>query len=469
VVVEAVTKVEPSPWQDRILVMSEDYNVAMLGGRGPGKSHAIAFLILQHLERYRDKARCLFVRRSFPGALDFVGITRTLLVQAFGPQTTYSQATHIWSIPYGYFEVGMLDDASDFARYQGRSFSLVAVDELTQYPEPSQVDLLWSCLRSSAGIPTRMIVAANPGLAGHAWVNERYNLVEAADWQPFHEPASGREWVRATGTFRDNPFLDPGYQDNLVAATGTDEGLQKAWLTGDWSAVAAGAFFATVLSSENQVDPWPTPEESGWWVNAEREGWELFLSYDHGTSAPAVCHVFVKSPGATGPDGKWYPRGSLIVVEELAFVAPGTLDKGLGLTVPVMASEILVMTKRWGMEAVGAADDAIFSDIGSAAGSIATEFSRQGIRFRRAGKGSRIGGWEVVRQLMSNAGTLDLPGLYISRSCTYFWRSVPYLGRNPRRPDDLDTTAADHAADSVRYGVIDAGWRRPANVPFRLG
>jgi len=281
--------------------------------------------------------------------------------------------------------------------------------------------------------------------------------------------SSGQTWVRASATHKENPFLDSSYEENLIAATGTDKGLQRAWLTGDWSAVAAGAFFATVLSSENQVDPWPTPEDSSWWVNVDREGWERFLAYDHGTSAPAVCHVFLKSPGANGPDGRWYPRGSLIVVDELGFIEPGTLDKGAGLTVPVMAAEIQSMCDKWEMQAVGAADDAIFSDIGSAAGSIATEFARQGIRFRRAGKGSRIGGWEVVRQLMSNAGALDLPGLYISRACTYFWRSVPYLGRNPRRPDDLDTTAADHAADSVRYGVIDAGWRRPKNVPFRLG
>ena len=195
------------------------------------------------------------------------------------------------------------------------------------------------------------------------------------------------------------------------------------------------------------------------------DGWEFFLSYDHGTSAPAVCYVFAKSPGANGPDGRWYPRGSLIVIDELAFVAPGTLDKGLGLTVPVMAAEIKDMCGRWSMEPQGAADDAIFADIGSSAGSIATEFARYGVRFHRAGKGSRPGGWEIVRKLMSSAGELDQPGLYISRACSYFWRSVPYLGRSPRRPDDLDTTAADHAADAIRYGVT---YHRPQWASHRI-
>ena len=100
---EGVRKVKPTEWQKRVLLSNEKYHVALLGGRGPGKSHAIAFLILQHLERYKDKARCLFVRRSFPGALDFVGICRSLMVDAFGQQATYNQATHVWTLPYGYF------------------------------------------------------------------------------------------------------------------------------------------------------------------------------------------------------------------------------------------------------------------------------------------------------------------------------------------------------------------------------
>ena len=45
--------------------------------------------------------------------------------------------------------------------------------------------------------------------------------------------------------------------------------------------------------------------------------------------------------------------------------------------------------------------------------------------------------------MLSNAGKPDLPGLYVSRGCEYFWRTVPYLTRDPKRPDDLDSRLAD--------------------------
>jgi len=181
---QAVQQLQMSDYQRGILGVPEEFNLALLGGRGSGKTYAIILLILRHLEQYGNDARCLFIRRSFPGCMDFVATARGLFTQVYGIQASYNNATHVWSLPKGYLEVGMLSDPSDFSRYQGRSFTRIYIDELTQFPEPSLVDLLWSCLRSSS-VPTRLIVAANPGLAGHAWVNEKFNLADAADWEPF--------------------------------------------------------------------------------------------------------------------------------------------------------------------------------------------------------------------------------------------------------------------------------------------
>jgi hypothetical protein len=106
------------------------------------------------------------------------------------------------------------------------------------------------------------------------------------------------------------------------------------------------------------------------------------------------------------------------------------------------------------MRPYGVADDAIFSHTGSSAGSIADEFRKSGVTFVPARKAGRIGGWNTLRRLMGDAGKPDKPGLYVSRGCEYFWQTVPFLGRDPRRVEDLDSRGPDHAADALRYACL---------------
>lgn len=74
--------------------------------------------------------------------------------------------------------------------------------------------------------------------------------------------------------------------------------------------------------------------------------------------------------------------------------------------------------------------------------------------FYPAKKGDRISGWQRMRRMLADAGKVDRPGLYVSRSCEYFWATVPYLARDQRRVEDVDSSGPDHAADSTRYGLL---------------
>ena len=56
-----------SPWQEQAMCVPEDFDLFMGGGRGPGKAHLLAALFLRHCEQHGNKARCLVVRKSFPG------------------------------------------------------------------------------------------------------------------------------------------------------------------------------------------------------------------------------------------------------------------------------------------------------------------------------------------------------------------------------------------------------------------
>ena len=84
---------------------------------------------------------------------------------------------------------------------------------------------------------------------------------------------------------------------------------------------------------------------------------------------------------------------------------------------------------------------------------MAEEFARAGVQFMPAQKAGRLGGWNLMRTMLRQAGQLDSPGLYVARRCRYWWSTVPMLARDPRRPEDLDTAQADHGADAARYAL----------------
>jgi hypothetical protein len=447
--------IEPTAYQARVLSVPEDIDLFLGGGRGGGKSHCKALLILRHIEQYRERARVLYVRKTYKGLADFELVLRSLFSAAYGSAASYNASEHVFRLPYGYVELAQVDSFAAYDKIQGRSFTLILIDELTQWSEPMVIDMLRSNLRGPKGVPLRTVYAGNPGGAGHQWVGSRYVLPGKA-WTPF-ATTLGSRCVHAPSTFRDNPHLDgDDYERQLRAACAGDEDLLRAWTEGDWS-VARGAFFAGCLSPERSaLDIWP----------AAPLGWSTYLAHDFGTSSPSATYLLTRSPGDLGPDGHFYPRGSLIALDELATARPHRPTEGLGWTVPRLAESIRDLCDKWRVRPYGVADDAIFARArGVGAATIADEFSQGGVMFRPANKGSRKTGWQRMRTLLSQAGSPDLPGLYLSRGCTYAWDTLATLPRDPRDPEDVDSDAADHAADALRYGVI---WMPPRAIqrPF---
>jgi hypothetical protein len=366
----------------------------------------------------------------------------------FGTALRYNSQEGLFRFPNGAtLEINQLEGPGDYQKFQGRSFTLLLIDEAGQYAVPDLLDRLRSNLRGPRDLPIRCVIAANPGDVGHQWLAKRY-VFKAAPWTPFVEESSGRQFVYAPSTFLDNPFIDQAqYRKQLESSCPSDPELLRAWLEGDW-AVARGAYFGAVLDERRvAVAMWPAiPTYHG-------EPWPASLAHDFGSSAPSVTYVIARSPGAEA-FGRFYPRNSLVLVDELATNEPGAMNKGMGYTVPILAEQIKAMCARWKIKPSGVADDAIFARMGSGAGSINDEFRRAGVTFRPAKKADRITGWNVMRRLLQDAGKPDVPGLYVARHCEYFWATVPYLGRDPRRVEDLDSRGPDHAADAARYGCL---------------
>lgn len=457
---------EYSEFQTRVMLLPEEVDAFLGGGRGGGKSFTLALLALRHVEQYGNAARILYIRRTYKGLGDFELIARDLFGQVYGAAARYNASEHVWRFPNGgYMEFGQLETQADYSKYQGRTFTLLMVDEAGQYPDPALLDILRSNLRGPKDVPIRMIVAANPGGVGHHWLAKRY-VFKAAPWSPYLEEKSGRLWAYCPSTFEGNQFIDrEQYAQQLRSSCPDDPELLRAWTAGDWS-IARGAYFANVLDEHrNATDPWQAVPRTliGY---GHGNPWPTYLAHDFGSSAPSVTYIVAKSPGGEGPDGRFYPRDSLILIDELATHKRDRLNEGLQWTVPILAEEIIAMCKRWEVKPYGVADDAIFANSGHSAGSIANEFTRCGVLFRPAQKADRLTGWNIMRRLLSDAGKPDVPGLYVSRACEYFWATVPYLARDQKRIEDVDSSGPDHAADAVRYGCL----RRDAGIiPVRLG
>ncbi|ROO23779.1 terminase large subunit domain-containing protein [Salinisphaera orenii] len=455
---EVAERIEPSAFQARVLATPEQYDVALTGGRGGGKTFALLLLILRHVEMHGINARVLVVRKNFPDLRDFEAEARYLFGTAYGSALSYNAQQHIFRFPnQATVQLDQLESQADFIKFQGKSFSLIAVEEAGQYPDPRPLDLLRSSLRSKANVPCRLILSANPGGSGHAWMNQRH-VAGQSPWLPYIEPKSGRTFVTAPSTLHDNPHLGADYGAQIKAATASDAELQKAWLHGDWN-IARGAFFGQVFdTARNVIAPWAKlPDDPDW---------EFFVAGDHGSAAPAVFYLCARSMGAQDNDGRFYPADSIVLFDEIAFVEKDTLNQGLGMTVPDMASLVIAACHQWVMTPAGCMDDACFSNHGSDAGTLAQEYRRAGLRIDKADKGERLAGWQKMRRMMADAGLPDKPGLYISERCGYWLRTVPYLDRSQNRPEDLDTTAADHGADACRYALT---YQRPMFTRRKTG
>lgn len=450
-----------SDFQTRVLQVPEEFDLALLGGRGGAKSYCLALLGLRHVEQHGAKARVLYVRKTHAGTADFEALCRELFGMIYGSAVRFNAQEGLFRFPNGgSLEVNQIEDATSYGKFQGRSFSLLLVDEAGQFATPDLLDRLRSNLRGSKDVSIRVALAANPGDVGHSWLLKRHAW--QVPWQPYVEPASARTFVHCPSTFLDNPFIDQAeYRRQLGASCPSDPELLKAWLEGDWTTHVRGAFFGAVLDqSRNLVERWPG-------IPAH---WPApYLAHDFGSSAPSATYVIAVSPGDTGPDGRYYSRDSLIVLDELATNEPGRNDRGMGYTVPVLAEQIKELCARWKpnyenagryrlVRPVGVADDAIFAKTGSGAGSISEEFRRAGVSFAPARKADRLAGWNTMRRLLQDAGKFDVPGLYIARHCEYAWETLPILGRDPRRVEDLDSRGPDHAADALRYGCLRLRW-----------
>ena len=397
-------------------VDSEHPHILFGGARGGSKSVGMLLAFRRHADKYGKEAQGLLFRRTFPETGELVKLGQYVFVQE---GWEWKVGERKWVSPSGsVLQLKHLDEDADAMKLQGFSVTFLGFDELGNWPSPEPIDMLGATMRSAAGVPVLFRASANPGGPGHGWVKERYIDVDT------------NERIFIPSKIQDNTPLmenDPGYIDRIKGSG--PEWLVKAWLEGDWN-IAPGAYFEKIWDpSVHVVEPFDIPLE-----------WRRWKAYDHGYKSPAGCVWFAQDYD-----------GIIYLYRELYWCSKP--NKGSETPIEEIAKDIVdveVKEKNLGVRfRNNVADSAIFMRDGRHK-SVADVFADYGVVWEASSKGpgSRVQGLqEMVDRL--NAGTFK-----VFNTCKHWLRTVPSLPADPKKIEDIDTSAEDHLFDATRYSLM---------------
>jgi hypothetical protein len=431
----AKLRYKPTPKQAEFHAATE-YDVVFGGSRGSGKSLAV---LMEGIARcvHVPGLRALGLRRTYPElkATLLLELARHGYAKKLG--ATWNGSDYVLKFPNGsILQLGYCDSLSDTSRYQGTSWGLLLVDELTLML-PGCVEILRETLRS--GDEGRSVIgirsSCNPGGPSHTAI--KVNYVEATEYGKHVVVDSHGRTVRyIPSRVWDNPHVGKDYVRTLEAIP--DPARRKAMLEGDWSAFG-GQFFSE-WSQHRHVVP---RDAITLGPNVRR-----FCGIDFGYAAP-FCALW----GARDGDGRWW------IYREL-------YEKGLSPA--EQASRIMAAERK-----AGEADVAHFIDpstVAKATGGLSVQES-----YAIAGLGcalavnDRISGWQLLHGALADGPLcpyhllLAEQGQWTGASCPMLHvldgaapnlcRTLPDAPYDKVRVEDLDTSCEDHAIDCARYLV----------------
>ena len=432
-------KIDPPNEKQRQMLAARTKHVGFGGARGGGKSWAVRTKAKLLALRYPG-IKLLIVRRTYPELIN--NHINVLRIELLGI-AKYNDKDKVLRFDNGstiHFMYCAKD--GDLDRMQGVEYDVIFLDEATQLSE-YQMKTVSACLRGVNDFPKRIYYTCNPGGQGHSYVKRIFldRRYEAGE-----DPA---DYTFIQSLVTDNKILLASQPDYIKQLEALPEKLRRAWLDGDWD-VFEGQFF-----EDFRLSPDPakcaaaglSPEDAkvqGRWTHViparpPAPGWKLYRSFDWGYARPFSCAWW-----AVDFDGRLYR------ILEL-YGCTGTPNEGVKWTPDEVFRRIreLEDSHPWlrGRQIDGVADPAIWD--GSGGESIAETAEKYRIFFL-PGDHKRIPGWmQCHYRLRFDAE--GLPMLYVYDNCAAFLRTIPQLAYDALRPEDLDTTGEDHAADKWRY------------------
>ena len=459
----------PPPSETQKAFFAERHRYVAFGGaRGGGKSWAVRVKAVLLCLRYPG-IKVMIVRRTY-GELRANHIVPLCALLRCGASdrerlAVYRETKKEISFPNGSVILfRYCAHERDADRFQGTEVDVLFVDEATQQTE-EQMDRLRACVRGVNDFPKRVYYTCNPGGVGHGWVKR---LFLERRYRP-GERAEDYAFIRSR--VYDNRALteaDPDYVRRLEALPPR---LRAAWLDGSWD-VFEGQFFEEFrtepdmeaaraagceLSAEELLRQrrWTHVIEPIDLSRGQARGWKIYRSYDFGYARPFSC--------------AWWAVDYEGVVYRALELYGGTdmPNEGVKWTPERQFSEIARIEREhpWlrGKTITGVADPAIWD--ASRGESVAETAARCGVYFS-PGDNNRIAGWMQLHYRMQ----FDENGyarLYVFSNCRAFIRTVPLLLYDAQRPEDLDSSLEDHAADEARYFCMSRPVRALYEPPER--
>ncbi len=416
--------------KQRAFFLAREMHVAFGGARGGGKSWAVrikaVLLCLRH-----SGIKVMIVRKTYPELQENHILPLTGLLRCGLPDQVahYSDSKKHILFPNGSrILFRYCDKEGDTQRFQGTEVDVLFVDEATQQTEET-VRQLTACVRGTGPFPRRIYYTCNPGGPGHGWMKRLF-----ID-RRYREGERPEDYRFIQSLVTDNAALlekDPDYVNRLKSLPPK---LRRAWLEGDWN-IFEGQFFEEFRDDPSHyadqrythvIEPFEIPAS-----------WKLYRSFDWGYAKPFSCGWW-----AVDGDGRLYRILELYGCTEA--------DKGLKWDPDRVFRRIheIETEHRWlrGRSITGIADPAIFE--AQTGESIAQRAARHQVFFA-PGDHKRLPGWMQVHYRLAFDET-GRPGMYIFSNCADTVRTLPALQYDKYKPEDLDTTGEDHAADEIRY------------------
>ena len=431
----------PTAWQREVLSIPDDINLFLGGGRAGGKTSCAIQQILRHCEQHGANASVLIVREHVKALSQLEDQLQAILSAVYLRGLRANRQTHSFHLPHGAtIELSPLADAGDYAKVQGKSYSLIIGDEGGQFGTLKWFFMLLSNLRAKRGVPTRAILIANPGGRLHAQIHATF-IAGKTPWEPFM--LEGIKWLWAPSTYRDNPHITDDYIDKICASVARDPELLRAWRDGSWN-IARGAYFADVCDESKQVFsklPFELPD---------RQRVLTYTASDFGTHSPSCCLLFAHLLAPVAG----YARGTKFIVDEYntCLRDDPTYATGTGASPGRIADALAERCVQFHVDKIGCIDNARGLQPGETVISI---FREHGFFLTPPKSKSRVPGWGVMRELLFNSMSgRTKPGLFISERCEMLLATLPTVPRDQVRIEDLDSAAVDHAVDACRYGCV---------------
>lgn len=327
----------------------------------------------------------------------------------------------------------------DLTAYQGAQWDVLAIDEFTQHSEYVFKYLFGRLRTNKPGWKVRFFGGSNPGGIGHAWVKRIWIDRELT------EQEAKFTWEFVPARLEDNPKMlenNPTYEDQLMLLP--DEMMRRALRYGDWN-IFAGQFFPELRQEIHGFEPFTIPRQ-----------WKKFLEIDYGFDHPAVCHW-----NAVDEDGEIWKYRELVCRHK---------------TYREFAKQILEMTPEEEKIDYAVADPSIWAKKGSGDGMSGAEEMQEVLDERKINlqeaNNDRINGWGILREFIkifkrrnSVTGKDELhTRFHVSNALTFWWKWVPNVQRDPKRPEDVlkatiqtedgSLTYSDDSADATRYGAM---------------